>query len=90
MKRTEPEAKTFEDFYKMVERNVYNVKDIELLLSYVDPHDNDLLPINNDDNFVRALTTAKPLLRLIIQRKGKFCWAIFFRVNSIINGQIQF
>lgn len=42
-----------------------------VLLSYIDPQDNDLLPINNDDNFGRALKTAKPLLRLIVQRKGK-------------------
>ena len=41
-----------------------------ILLSYIDPQDNDLLPINNDDNFGRALKTAKPLLRLIVQRKG--------------------
>lgn len=61
--------------YKMVER-LHHIKDIELLISYVDPHDNDLLPINNDDNFVRALSTAKPLLRLIIQRKGMSLWHI--------------
>lgn len=42
----------------------------QVLLSYIDPQDNDLLPINNDDNFGRALKTAKPLLRLIVQRKG--------------------
>lgn len=42
-----------------------------VLLSYIDPQDNDLLPINNDDNFGRALKTAKPLLRLIVQRKGE-------------------
>jgi partitioning defective protein 6 len=28
------------------------------------------LPINNDDNFHRALTIARPLLRLIISKKG--------------------
>lgn len=44
----------------------------QILLSYIDPLDNDLLPINNDDNFGRALKTAKPLLRLIVQRKGKY------------------
>lgn len=53
----------------MIER-LHQIKEIELLISYIDPHDNDLLPINNDDNFVRALTTARPLIRLIIQRKG--------------------
>lgn len=59
----------------MVER-FYNLKDLEFLLSYIDPHDNDLLPINNDDNFTRALSTAKPLLRLIVQRKGMLSWII--------------
>lgn len=53
----------------MIER-LHQIKDIELLISYIDPRDNDLLPINNDDNFVRAVSTAQPLLRLIIQRKG--------------------
>lgn len=37
---------------------------------YTDVH-GDLLPINNDDNLQVALTTAKPLLRLFVQRKGK-------------------
>lgn len=53
----------------MVER-LHQIKEIELLISYIDPRDNDLLPINNDDNYVRAVSTAQPLLRLIIQRKG--------------------
>lgn len=39
-------------------------------ISYIDPRDNDLLPINNDDNYHRALTTARPLMRIIIQKKG--------------------
>lgn len=37
---------------------------------YTDMH-GDLLPINNDDNFLRAVTTARPLLRVFVQRKGK-------------------
>jgi len=41
------------------------------VLSYTDPKDGDLLPINNDDNLGRAVLTAKPLLRIIIQRKGE-------------------
>lgn len=48
------------------------MEDFQFLISYIDPRDNDLLPINNDDNFHRALTTARPLLRVIIQRKGYF------------------
>lgn len=39
--------------------------------SYTDPKDGDLLPLNNDDNLGIALQKAKPLLRVIIQRKGK-------------------
>jgi len=35
---------------------------------YVDPKDNDLLPITNTDNYRRALQSARPLLRLVIQR----------------------
>lgn len=28
------------------------------------------MPINNDDNYHRALTHARPLLRIIVQKKG--------------------
>lgn len=63
------EATNFEDFSKLVER-LHQLNNMEFLISYVDPSDNDLLPINNDDNFGRAMSTAKPLLRVIVQRKG--------------------
>lgn len=59
----------FEDFRTLVER-LHGLKDIPFLVSYIDPSDQDLLPINNDDNLRRALINAKPLLRVIIQRKG--------------------
>ncbi|KAJ8964618.1 hypothetical protein NQ314_004749 [Rhamnusium bicolor] len=59
----------FEDFRDLIER-LHNLKDISFLVSYIDPSDQDLLPINNDDNLRRALINAKPLLRIIIQRKG--------------------
>lgn len=67
MKRSE--IKTFEDFSKLVQR-LHQLINMEFLISYIDPRDNDLLPINNDDNFGRAMSTAKPLLRVIVQRKG--------------------
>lgn len=63
------EAKTFEEFCKIVER-LHHLNNLQFLISYVDPRDNDLLPINNDDNYGRALSTAKPLLRVMVQRKG--------------------
>ena len=33
-------------------------------ICYIDPKDNDLLPINNTDNYLRAMKNAKPPLRL--------------------------
>lgn len=44
---------------------------------YIDPKDNDLLPINNTDNYLRAMKNAKPLLRLVIQRQGE-CEETFY------------
>ena len=63
------QAHRFGDFYKTIE-SVHRIHDIPFLLTYTDLH-GDLLPINNDDNFVRAVTTAKPILRVFVQRKGK-------------------
>lgn len=60
----------FEDFKSLLEK-LHRLKDITFLVSYIDPSDQDLLPINNDENLRRALFNAKPLLRIIIQRKGK-------------------
>lgn len=68
IKRSET-THTFNDFYSSIER-LHKLNGLAFLISYIDPRDNDLLPINNDDNFNRALTTARPLLRLIIQKKG--------------------
>ncbi|XP_022915258.1 partitioning defective 6 homolog gamma [Onthophagus taurus] len=59
----------FEQFRSLLER-LHKLKDIAFLVSYIDPSDQDLLPINNDENLRRALLNAKPLLRVIIQRKG--------------------
>jgi len=38
---------------------------------YVDPKDNDLLPITNTENYRRALHSARPMLRLVVQRQGE-------------------
>ena len=67
---------TFESFRDLLEeihqlkRNASS-KPYPFHISYIDPKDNDLLPINNTVNYLRALQTAKPLLRLVIQRQGE-------------------
>nr|CAG4641868.1 EOG090X09SP [Eurycercus lamellatus] len=60
----------YEDFRKMLER-LHGLQIEPFFISYTDPNDGDLLPINNDDNFARALQAARPLLRIHIQRRGE-------------------
>ncbi len=62
---------TFEQFYTLLE-SMHSMKSSPFYISYTDPKDGDQLPINNDDNFARALHTAAPLLRVFLQRKGLF------------------
>uniref|UniRef100_UPI00358E595D partitioning defective 6 homolog beta-like n=1 Tax=Myxine glutinosa TaxID=7769 RepID=UPI00358E595D len=57
----------FDEFYQLVQ-HVHRVPTSELIVGYADIH-GDLLPINNDDNFFKAVSTAAPLLRVIVQRK---------------------
>ncbi|KAF4522223.1 hypothetical protein B566_EDAN009067 [Ephemera danica] len=64
------EGPTYEEFRALLEQ-LHSLTEEPFLVSYTDPRDGDLLPINNDDNFGRALRSARPLLRIIIQRKGK-------------------
>lgn len=59
----------FEEFNDMIEK-VHGLKNIAYTITYIDP-EGDLLPINNDDNLAKALSTARPLLRLVILRKGE-------------------
>ncbi|XP_021918310.1 partitioning defective protein 6 isoform X1 [Zootermopsis nevadensis] len=63
-------AGKYEEFRGLVEQ-LHRLADVPFLISYTDPRDGDLLPINNDDNLGRALLTARPLLRVIVQRKGE-------------------
>ncbi len=63
--------RTFEAFESLVqELHLLKANQTPFHISYVDPKDNDLLPINNTDNYLRALANARPLLRLVIQRQG--------------------
>uniref|UniRef100_A0AAY4BGU9 Uncharacterized protein n=1 Tax=Denticeps clupeoides TaxID=299321 RepID=A0AAY4BGU9_9TELE len=57
----------FEEFYKLV-THVHRLASMEILIGYADIH-GDLLPINNDENFSKAVSTAHPLLRIFIQRQ---------------------
>ncbi|KAF6017417.1 PARD6B [Bugula neritina] len=60
---------TSDEFYELVNK-LHKLKDIPFLITYTDTY-GDQLPINNDDNFMKALTTVKGVLRLQIQRKGQ-------------------
>lgn len=60
----------YDEFKALIEK-LHRLHDVAFLISYTDPRDGDLLPINNDDNLARALLNARPLLRVIIQRKGE-------------------
>ncbi|XP_040045183.2 par-6 family cell polarity regulator gamma b [Gasterosteus aculeatus] len=57
----------FEEFYKLI-LHIHRIANMEVMIGYADIH-GDLLPINNDDNFCKAVSTAHPLLRVIIQRQ---------------------
>ena len=59
----------FNDFHSLVKESHHLPTDMPFTVSYTDPRNGDLLPINNDDNLMRAFTTAMPLLRLFIYRK---------------------
>ncbi|KAL6479267.1 hypothetical protein MHYP_G00127000 [Metynnis hypsauchen] len=60
-------AGSFQEFYQLLQ-TIHRIPGVDVLLGYADIH-GDLLPINNDDNFHKALSSANPLLRIIIQRR---------------------
>lgn len=66
----------FEEFYKLI-LHIHRIANMEVMIGYADVH-GDLLPINNDDNFVKAVSTAHPLLRIFIQRQGKLIHTVWF------------
>lgn len=59
----------FLEFYRLLQ-TIHHIPSVDVLLGYADIH-GDLLPINNDDNFHKAVSSANPLLRIIITKKGK-------------------
>ncbi|KAK2094097.1 hypothetical protein P7K49_027835 [Saguinus oedipus] len=58
----------FEDFYRLVV-HTHRISNSDVTIGYADVH-GDLLPINNDDNFCKAVSSANPLLRVFIQKRG--------------------
>ncbi|KAM3596085.1 uncharacterized protein V6R79_007878 [Siganus canaliculatus] len=65
----------FEEFYKLI-LHIHRIANLEVMIGYADVH-GDLLPINNDDNFCKAVSTAHPLLRIFIQRQEEVDYANF-------------
>lgn len=59
--------KGYDKFYQLVE-SMHKLESVPFTTWYTDAH-GDLLPINNDDNLGRAVSTARPLLRLFLQRR---------------------
>lgn len=60
--------KEYEGFEKLLSA-LHNIDPQSFVITYTDTH-GDLLPINNNENFQKALSTAKPLLRIMVQMKG--------------------
>ncbi|XP_012676202.2 partitioning defective 6 homolog beta isoform X2 [Clupea harengus] len=65
----------FDEFYGLLQ-HVHRIPNVDLLVGYADMQ-GDLLPINNDDNYHKAISTAAPLLRLFLQRKEEADYAAF-------------
>uniref|UniRef100_F1L5E6 Partitioning defective protein 6 n=1 Tax=Ascaris suum TaxID=6253 RepID=F1L5E6_ASCSU len=66
-----PEGKTpsYAEFRSLVE-GLHSLHNIPFTLCYTSSA-GDLLPITNDENFRKSLESARPTLRLLIQRKGE-------------------
>ncbi|CAH8600186.1 unnamed protein product [Schistosoma mattheei] len=57
-------------FYSLLER-IHMLFNIPFVIQYVEPKNADLLPISNNKNFELAVNSSKPLLRILLQRKGE-------------------
>ncbi|XP_044049304.1 partitioning defective 6 homolog alpha [Siniperca chuatsi] len=69
----------FQEFYHLLQ-TIHHIPGVDVLLGYADIH-GDLLPINNDDNFHKAVSSANPLLRIIITKKEDE--PVVFATNSL-------
>lgn len=57
----------FQEFFHILQ-NIHHIHGFDVLLEYADIH-GDLLPINNDENFNKAVSSAHPVLRIFITKK---------------------
>ena len=64
--------RSFPKFYSCL-NDFHELFGIPFVVFYADPTHGDLLPINNDENLARAISSARPFLRLFLQRKGEDC-----------------
>uniref|UniRef100_A0A667WG58 Par-6 family cell polarity regulator alpha n=1 Tax=Myripristis murdjan TaxID=586833 RepID=A0A667WG58_9TELE len=69
----------FQEFYHLLQ-TIHRIPGVDVLLGYADIH-GDLLPINNDDNFHKAVSSANPLLRIIITKREDE--PVVFATNSL-------
>ncbi|XP_039591168.1 partitioning defective 6 homolog beta [Polypterus senegalus] len=73
LERTKPGK--FEEFYGLLQ-HVHRIPNVDVLVGYTDVH-GDLLPINNDENYHKAISIANPLLRILIQKKEEADYSAF-------------
>lgn len=69
----------FQGFYRLLQ-TIHRIPGVDVLLGYADVH-GDLLPINNNENFHKAVSSANPLLRIIITRREDE--PVVFATNSL-------
>lgn len=65
----------FDEFYNLI-LHTHNISNMDVLIGYADVH-GDLLPINNNDNFYKAISMANPLLRVFVQRREEVDYDLF-------------
>lgn len=58
----------YKDFHRLIGR-LHHLWQMDVLIGYADVQ-GELLPINNDDNFCKAVTSTQSLLRIFIQLQG--------------------
>uniref|UniRef100_A0A0N5A7A9 Partitioning defective 6 homolog beta n=1 Tax=Parastrongyloides trichosuri TaxID=131310 RepID=A0A0N5A7A9_PARTI len=60
---------TFDELRTLLEK-VHHLEEIPFIISYTS-NSGDTLPITNDENFRKSYESAKPTLKILIQRKGE-------------------